>query len=153
MHFAPSAPPLLTSMLRPLIATPLNALALMSLTCACAQASTVLRCVIDSTGETLTHDARITDNPYTVQPVSVNRHFRFKAVVVGDARAGTVDHVQLYTQYQGARGPVLLQQVGYTRPVVNTAPQAPSLTGLHWVYSPQRERQFQFECRWHEVQP
>ncbi len=120
---------------------------------ASALATPALRCVIDSTGETLTHDARITDNPYAVQPVSVNRHFRFKAVVVGDSRTGTVDHVQLYTQYQGARGPVLLHQVGYTRPVVNTAPQAPSLTGLHWVYSPQRERQFQFECRWHEVQP
>jgi hypothetical protein len=140
-------------MLRPLLATPLNAVALMALTCASAQATTVLRCVIDSTGETLAHDARITDNPYTVPPVSVNRHFRFKAVVVGDARAGTVEHVQLYTQYQGARGPVLLHQVGYTRPVVNTDPRTPSLTGLQWVYSPERERQFQFECRWHEVQP
>lgn len=118
-----------------------------------ALAMPALRCAIDSTGETLVHDARITDNPYAVQPVSVNRHFRFKAVVVGDARAGTVDHVQLYTQYQGARGPVLLHQVGYTRPVVNTDPQAASLTGLQWVYSPERERQFQFECRWQEVQP
>ena len=118
-----------------------------------ALAAPALRCTIDSTGETLVHDARITNNPYAVQPVSVNRHFRFKAVVVGDSRTGTVDHVQLYTQYQGARGPVLLHQVGYTRPVVNTDPQTPSLTGLQWVYSPQRERQFQFECRWHEVQP
>lgn len=120
---------------------------------ASALATPALRCVIDSTGETLVHDARITDNPYAVQPVSVNRHFRFKAVVVGDARAGTVDHVQLYTQYQGARGPVLLHQVGYTRPVVNTDARTPSLTGLQWVYSPQRERQFQFDCRWQEVQP
>ncbi|WP_300659089.1 hypothetical protein [Hydrogenophaga sp.] len=125
----------------------------LALSGASAHTAPALRCVIDSTGNTLTHEARITNNPYAVQPVSVNRHFRFKAVVVGDAQAGTVDHVQLYTQYQGARGPVLLHQVGYTRPVVNTAPQAPSLTGLHWVYSPQRERQFQFECRWHEVQP
>jgi hypothetical protein len=123
------------------------------LSCASAHAAPVLRCVIDSTGETLVHDARITNNPYVVQPVSVNRHFRFKAVVVGDAQAGTVDHVQLYTQYQGERGPVLLHQVGYTRPVVNTDTPTPSLTGLQWVYSPQRERQFQFECRWHEVQP
>ena len=142
-------------MLRFLLANPLNRAVLMALACtsASAQTATVLRCVIDSTGETLAHDARITDNPYAVQPVSVNRHFRFKAVVVGDAQAGTVEHVQLYTQYQGARGPVLLHQVGYTRPVVNTAPQAASLTGLHWVYSPRRERQFQFECRWREVRP
>lgn len=120
--------------------------------CTGGQAATVLRCVIESTGETLAHDARITADPYTVRPVSVNRHFRFKAVVVGDAPAGTVEHVQLYTQYQSERGPVLLHQVGYTRPVVNTQAQAPSLTGLQWVYSPVRERQFQFECRWHEVQ-
>ncbi|PZO09718.1 MAG: hypothetical protein DCF26_23580 [Burkholderiales bacterium] len=137
-------------------ATPFAMVALtiaLVLACASAHAVPALRCVIDSTGETLTHDARITDNPYTVQPVSVNRHFRFKAVVVGDAQTGTVEHVQLYTRYQGARGPVLLHQVGYTRPVVSLSPQAPSLTGLQWVYSPERERQFQFECRWHEVQP
>ena len=125
----------------------------LALACSSALATPALRCVIDSTGETLVHDARITNNPYAVQPVSVNRHFRFKAVVVGNAPAGTVEHVQLYTQYQSARGPVLLHQVGYARPVVNTDPQAASLTGLHWVYSPQRERQFQFECRWHEAQP
>lgn len=124
----------------------------LALACASAGAAPVLRCLIESTGETLTHDARITTDPYAVRPVSVNRHFRFKAVVVGDPQAGTVAHVQLYTQYQSARGPVLLHQAGYTRPVVSTQAQVPSLTGLQWVYSPTRERQFQFECRWHEVQ-
>lgn len=124
----------------------------LALLCSGAQAAPVLRCVIESTSETLTHDAHITADPYAVRPVSVNRHFRFKAVVMGDAQAGTVAHVQLYTQYQSARGPVLLHQVGYIGPAVQTsAPPAPSLTGLQSVYSPDLGRQFQFECRWHGV--
>lgn len=108
----------------------------------------VLRCVLDSGGSTLTHDAVATPDPYSVQPVVLNDRFRFKAVVVADDDGRTIDHVKLYTQEVGADGRTLLHQVSYSRPMVAASLAQPSLTGVQWVYARSLERQFQFECHW-----
>jgi len=114
---------------------------------ASAYAAPVLRCVLESTGATQTHDAVVTKDPYVVQPVSINDHFRFKAVMMGDGQGSGIEYIKIYTYYTSARGAVLLHQITYSHPGVSPTPDAPSLTGLQWVYSPRLERQFQFECR------
>ena len=115
--------------------------------CSGASAAPVLRCVLESTGATQTHDAAVTDDPYGVQPMSINDHFRFKAVMMGDAQGSGIEYVKISTYYSGTRGAVLLHQITYNHPLVSSVPDAPSLTGRQWVYSPRLERQFQFECR------
>jgi hypothetical protein len=114
--------------------------------CASASAAPVLRCVLESTGETRTHEAVVTNDPYVVRPVSINDHFRFKAVMMGDSRGTGIEYIKIYTYYTSTRGAVLLHQITYNQPLVFHRPDAQSLTGLQWVYSPRLERQFQFEC-------
>lgn len=113
----------------------------------------VLRCVLESGGSTLTHDASATSDPYSVQPVVLNERFRFKAVVVADDDGRTIDHVKLYTQEMGEGGRTLLHQVSYSRPMVAASLALPSLTGVQWVYARSLERQFQFECHWMHSRP
>jgi hypothetical protein len=116
------------------------------LMCAGASAAPVLRCVLESAGETKTHDAVLTNDPYAVRPVSINDHFRFKAVMMSDAQGSGIEYIKIYTYYTSIRGAVLLHQTTYNHPPVSRKPGAQSLTGLQWVYSPRLERQFQFEC-------
>jgi hypothetical protein len=113
---------------------------------ASAFAAPVLRCLLESSGEAQTHDAAVTDDPYVVQPISINEHFRFKAVMIGHTQGGGIEYIKLYTYYASRRGAVLLHQVTYRHPQVPRTPDGSSLTGLQWVYSPRLERQFQFEC-------
>jgi hypothetical protein len=114
--------------------------------CAGASAAPVLRCVLESTGDIQVHEAVVTNDPYAVRPVSINDHFRFKAVMMSDAQGSGIEYIKIYTYYTSTRGPVLLHQITYNQPPVSREPDARSLTGLQWAYSPRLERQFQFEC-------
>ena len=117
-----------------------------------AQAAPLLRCEIESTGEHRVVEARLTDDPYRVAPVAVNRHFRFRAWLVSDDDAPGAVVARVLVQWVGETGPVPLQQASYR--AARPAPaEAPSLTGLQWLYSPVRERRFAYECRLLEVAP
>lgn len=101
----------------------------------------VLRCVLESGGSTLTHDAIATADPCTVQPVVLNDRFRFKAVVVADDEGRFIDHVKRYTHELGGAGRTLLHQVSYSRRMVEASLGQASLTGVQWVYARSLERQ------------
>jgi hypothetical protein len=95
-----------------------------------------------------------TADPYGVTAQQVN-HFRFKAVVVGNA--GHVDYVNLYTYYETARGGVeaggdKLRLVHVARHVAPPLQQdGASLTGTVYVYEPRLGREFSFDCALREV--
>ena len=112
-----------------------------------------LRCQLESDNTPLTLDTKPTQAPYTVEPVTLNDRFRFKAVVVADATGQAIDHVKLYTQEVDDAGRRVLHQVSYTREMVAASMRQPTLTGVQWVYAHRLERQFQFECHWIGGQP
>lgn len=111
------------------------------------QASPVLRCKIDQGGVTRMLDVTATDDPYRVKAIDINGRFRFKAVMIGNARQ--IDYIKLYTYDQTRRQPALLHQAVYLSPSV-TASTA-SLTGVHVVVAPDLERELQYQCTLLEV--
>ncbi len=125
-----------------------------------AAAAPVLRCQIDQGGTTRVLDFTPVTDPYSVRAVDINGRFRFKAVVVGDARH--IDYIKLYAYSQTRRQPVLLHVAKYLAPVavpqMLQTPQTPqasfaALTGHQYLYSPQRERELQYGCALIEVTP
>ena len=111
---------------------------------ASASAVPLLRCKIDQGGSTQVLEFMPENSPYTAKAIDINGRFRFKAVVVGDARQ--IEYVKLYTYDFPKRQPVLLHEAKYMAPVARTGSQAVSLTGVNFVYSPRLERELQYEC-------
>jgi hypothetical protein len=113
-----------------------------------ANASPLLRCQIDQGGDTKVLDFAPVADPYTVAAIDINGRFRFKAVVIGDARH--VEYVKLYVYAPTDRQPILLHQATYLAPVAspNIVPDArPSaLTGINYVYAPRLERELRYGC-------
>jgi hypothetical protein len=114
-------------------------------------AASRLRCQLDQGGETRVVEATPVRDPYGVASIDIRDNFRFKAVVVGDARR--VDYVKLYTYYVTDRRPVLLHVARYEAPVAQVTPASSALTGRQFVYSPRLERELQFGCALFEVTP
>lgn len=109
-----------------------------------AAAAPLLRCQIDQGGSTRMLEFAPVSDPYSVRAIDINGRFRFKAVVIGDARH--IEYIKLYTYSQTRRQPVLLHVAKYMAPVA--LPQAPfdALTGRQYLYSPQLEREMQYGC-------
>lgn len=116
---------------------------------AAATAAPRLRCHIDQGGTSQVVDFSPVADPYAVQAIEINGRFRFKAVVIGDERQ--VQYVNLYTYFQTERRLILLHEVKYVAPEVRSDPAPDALTGRHFLYSPGREREFQFACALVEV--
>lgn len=112
-------------------------------------AAPVLRCQIDQGGITRMLDVTPTDDPYRVKAIDINGRFRFKAVMIGDARQ--VEYIKLYTYDQAMRQPALLHMATYLTPAVSVPPA--SLTGRNFVYAPDLERELQYQCTLLEVTP
>lgn len=114
------------------------------------QAAPLLRCQLSYAGATQTLEAAPGSDPYGVEARDIGGRFRFKAVVIGNDRR--IDYINLYAYYQTRRQPVLLHEAKYTPPFAATAsPYA--LTGLHYLYSPDLGREFQYGCTLEGVQP
>ncbi|GAO36469.1 hypothetical protein SCT_1876 [Sulfuricella sp. T08] len=114
-------------------------------------ATPLLRCKIDQGGSTQVLEFTPVNDPYTVKAIDINGRFRFKAVVVGDARQ--VEYIKLYTYDHPKRQPVLLHEAKYAAPVVQPNPLPAALTGVNYVYSPRLERELQYECALLEAAP
>lgn len=121
-----------------------------------ALAAPVLRCEIRQGGDEKVLEFTPVQDPYRVPSVDINSHFRFKAVVIGNA--GKIDYVKLYTYYQTDQKPVLLHQVKYLNPSMPPPAVFPSpglapdaLTGTHTLYSPELGREIQYGCALLEV--
>jgi hypothetical protein len=116
-----------------------------------AEAVPGLRCQIEQGGTSQVYEFAPVADPYTVSGVDINGRFRFKAVVIGDARR--IEYINLYTWYQTTPRPVLLHQAKYIGPVLGPDRATASLTGRNYLYSPGREREFEYECTLAEVSP
>lgn len=114
-------------------------------------ASPLLRCHIDQGGSTQVLDVSPVGDPYSVKAIDINGRFRFKAVVIGDARH--VEYINLYVYSQTRRQPVLLHQAKYLAPVATPSAAPAALTGVNYVYSPQLERELQYGCALLEKTP
>ena len=113
-------------------------------------ASPLLRCELTYAGNTQTLDATPVDDPYPVASVEVGGRFRFKAVVVG--RGAQPDYIKTYAYLDTRTQPVLVQQVTYLPPFP-ASPHGQRLTGKQFVYAGPVERELQYECVLHGVQP
>ncbi len=117
-----------------------------------AAATPRLRCELDQGGQLWQFEFAPTQDPYTPRPIDIGRHFRFKAVLIGND--AMVDYIKLYVYFQTARQPVLLQQLTYQAPQMQTEEAGPhALTGTVDVYSPYLGRQLRFGCALREVLP
>jgi hypothetical protein len=114
-------------------------------------AAPLLRCQIEQGGTSKTIAAVPVADPYAVAAVNINDHFRFKAVVVGDA--SHVEYVKLYVYVPSKRQPLLLHQTTYLAPVASKDAQPAALTGINYVYAPQLERELKYGCALLEVTP
>jgi len=116
-----------------------------------ASATPLLHCKIDQGGSTQVLEFVPENFPYTAKAIDINGQFRFKAVVMGDARQ--IEYVKLYTYDFPKRQPVLLHEAKYMAPVVRPVSQPASLSGVNYVYSPRLERELQYECSLLESHP
>ena len=116
-----------------------------------AQAAPHLRCQLDQGGTTLVREFAPLADPYGVASIDLNGRFRFKAVVIGDERK--IQYIKLYTYCQTARRLVLVHEVKYLSPELPAGATALALTGQNYVYSPDKEREFQYSCSLIEATP
>ena len=108
-------------------------------------AAPMLRCKIEQSGTTHLLDFSPGNDPYTVAAIPINRHFRFKAVVIGNEHK--VDYIKIYAYYQADRQAILMHEAKYLTPVPQTADAAPfQLTGMNYLYSPNLNREMQYGC-------
>jgi hypothetical protein len=110
-------------------------------------ATPLLLCTVDQGGTSQVLEFVPESSPYTAKAFDINGQFRFKAVVVGDARQ--IEYIKIYTYDFPRRQPVLLHEVKYMAPVPGSA----SLTGVNYVYSPRLERELRYECALLETAP
>ena len=101
----------------------------------------------DDTSQYLQFDT--TSNPYTAPSIAINDSFRFKAVMMGDGKH--VDYIKLYTYYQAKRQTVLLHEVKYLAPQVQTGTDPAALTGIVYLYSPLLGREMRYGCALREA--
>jgi hypothetical protein len=116
-----------------------------------ASASLHLRCKLSQGGTVQVLDFMQVKDPYSVKAVDIGRHFRFKAVVIGDERK--IDYIKLYTYYQSKRQAVLLHEANYLNPKLDASPDLAALTGTNYLYSPELGRELQYGCALIEVAP
>lgn len=116
-----------------------------------AQAAPRLRCQLEQGGTTQVHEFAPVADPYGVAAIDLYGRFRFKAVMIGDERQ--IQYIKLYTHYQTARRLIILHEVSYLRPRIPAGTATVELTGQNFLYSPGREREFQFSCVLFEATP
>jgi hypothetical protein len=116
-----------------------------------AAAAPLLRCQIEQGGISRMLEFAPVSDPYRVKAIDINGRFRFKAVVIGDARH--IEYIKLYTYSQTRRQPMLLHVAKYMAPVVLPQASPGALTGHQYLYSPQLEREMQYACALVEVAP
>ena len=111
-------------------------------------AAPLLRCKIEQSGATFIVESSPRLDPYGFAAVAINKNFRFKAVVVGSEKK--IAYVKIYAYDMGKRQPILLHEAKYLAPLVQTAQAAElapfQLTGMHYLYSPDLNREMQYGC-------
>jgi hypothetical protein len=111
----------------------------------------LLRCEINSGGESYVEDFLPTTDPYTVAAKDIGGGFRFKAVMLGTEQR--IEYIKIYTYSQEPHHVVLLHVAKYLPPFRQKQPSFAALTGVHYLYSPGLERELQYGCALSEVRP
>jgi hypothetical protein len=111
---------------------------------AAAAAKPFLTCSFSSLGEDRQLSFHAAADPYQAPLVSINDHFMFRAVIVGDGNR--LLYVKLHTYYPLGDKRILLHQARYLSPVVGDGADPAALTGEQRVYSPDLERELIYRC-------
>lgn len=106
-------------------------------------AAPLLRCEVAYAGTTHVIEARPVADPYPVASVDIGGRFRFKAVMVGDARH--IEYIKLYAYLDAKRQPILVQEAKYLPPF-NAASTPYLLTGEQYLYAGAVERELMYRC-------
>lgn len=107
-------------------------------------ATPILRCQLEQGGQVQTMDVRPDANPYSFKAIDIRGHFRFRAVVIGSEQQ--ISYVKLYTYYQKGRQSLLMHQVKYISPAVQSGNVRIPLTGVVQLFSPNLGREIQYSC-------
>jgi hypothetical protein len=113
----------------------------------------MLRCEVSYAGTTHAVQTGVVADPYSVASIDIGGRFRFKPVMVGDA--GKVQYIKLYSYLETRRQPVLVHAVRYLPPFPSP-PEGTNvvhLTGMQFLYAGPVEREMQYQCFLHGVQP
>jgi hypothetical protein len=114
-----------------------------------AVAAPQLQCDVTYAGRTHVVQATPVIDPYPVASVDIAGRFRFKAVMVGDAKR--LAYISLYTYFLAEDDqPKLVQQSKYLPPF-QTAPHP--LTGEQHLYAGPLERELIYSCTLEGWQP
>lgn len=114
-----------------------------------AVAAPRLSCEILQGGNTLKLQFEPVSDPYVVEAIDINERFRFKAVMVGSEQK--VDYIKFYAYYLSSGQAVLLHEAKYLSPVPQKNAIPDTLTGQHYLYSPELGREMQYGCALLEV--
>lgn len=115
--------------------------------------SALLTCHVTYAGSTHLVEARPVSDPYSVPSLDIGGRFRFKAVMMGQARH--VESIAIYAYLDTAQQPILIHQA------VHMPPYRPSkvswhpynLTGRQHLYAGPVERELIYHCMLRGVQP
>jgi len=108
-------------------------------------AQTFMACEVTYAGQTQTVVAYPVADPYPVPAVDIAGRFRFKPIVVGDARR--IRRVLIYVYLETEAQPVLIQQAKYLPPFPGAdASGSMALTGQQYLYAGALERELIYQC-------
>lgn len=95
-------------------------------------------------GETKTLRAAPTATPYTVPAITVGSYFRFRVVL--ETEPAELAALKTYVYADRDDGPVMIHQAVFPWPVAEVPDQRFGFSGLHRVYEPVRDGEFEFWC-------
>jgi len=108
----------------------------------CGAAEPKLRCIIEQGGARQSVETRLTTAPYAASAINLSNRFRFKVVMFGKDSA--VDYIKLYSYYTTGKQVILLHEMKYFPPNLESGSEI-SL-GTHYVYAPLYQREMQYSC-------
>jgi hypothetical protein len=95
-------------------------------------------------GEIKTLRASPTESPYTVPAIAVGSYFRFRVVI--EAEPAELAALKTYVYADHDSGPALIHQGVFPWPVSEIPEQRFGFSGLHRVYEPVRDGEFEYWC-------
>lgn len=96
-------------------------------------------------GETTVLRAAPVESPYTVPTVTVGSYFLFRVVVEDQPAEHAAVKTYVYADRDG--GAVLIHQASFAWPPLAADGAAHGFSGLHRVYEPVRDGEFEYWCR------
>lgn len=115
-----------------------------------AQAAPLLRCQVTYAGATQVVEARVSQDPYSIESVDIGGRFRFKAVMIG--KGEQIEYIKLYGYFQQRRKDIPIHQATYLPPYPKTSKPI-LLTPFNQLYAGEIERELQYQCTLEGTQP